>query len=185
MKTLNLSPVLPSETAVRRRKKQGGFTLLEAIIALVIGALVVGGALALSTSASTSQASGQLIRDLTSLRSATKALYFGQGSYGTASLNSVLINGNRVPSTMSVSGTTISSGVNSGAVTVTGATANYTISVTLVPTDVCLSVITGAQGFNSITVGANAAITSFPITPTAASTACALANPQTIVFQAT
>lgn len=171
-------------TLIGRRTNQGGFTLLEAVIALVIGALVVGGALALNTSASSSQISNQLIRDLTSLRSAVKAIYFGQGSYGTASLNSVLINGYRVPSTMSVSGTTISSGVNNGVVTVTGATANYTITVTQVLTDVCLSTIVGARGFNSITVGANAAIVSFPIDPNAASTACALANPQTIIFQA-
>lgn len=170
-----------------RLSRQAGLTLLEVIIALVIAALVVGGALALSNSASSSQSSGQLIRDLTSLRSAVKALYFGQGAYGTGNLNSILVNGNRVPSTMAVTPGTppvIASGVNNGTVVVEGATANYTITVSLVPTDICLSTISGVQGFNTITVGSNPAITAFPISPAIASTACSLAATQTIIFRA-
>ncbi len=169
----------------RVKNKQAGLTLIETIVSLTIFALVVGGALALFGGASSSQASTQMLSDLNALRASTKAMYMGQGGYGTANLNSILVNGNKVPSTMSVTaGTppTISHSLN-GTVVVQGASTNFTITTTSIPTDVCLSLLATSGGWNSVRVGSAAAITTFPITPDTASTACSAAATNTIVFQ--
>jgi len=167
-----------------KAKKQRGLTLIELIASLTVFALVVGGALALFSSSSSSQASIQMTSDLTAIRAATRGLYYGKGGYGTGNLNAVLVNGNKVPTTMTVTaGTppTISHGLG-GAVTIAGASTAFNITVTAVPTDVCMSVLTSSTGWNSITVGSGTAITAFPVQPDAASTACSAAATQTVVF---
>ncbi|MDI1236333.1 MAG: type 4 pilus major pilin [Polaromonas sp.] len=172
---------------ISKAKKQAGLTLIESMAALAIFAVVVGGALALFGGASSSQISTQMTSDLSAIRSAVKSLYFGQGGYGTANLNAVLVNGKKVPTTMSVTaGTppTITHGLN-GTVTATGAATNFTITVTAVPTDVCLNLLSGTNGWNSVTVGSGTAITAFPITPDTASTQCSAAATNTIIFQST
>lgn len=166
-----------------RLNRQAGMTLIEIIVVLAIGALIIGGALSLYSNASSSQSSNQLNSDLTAIRASVKSLYSTQGGYGTASLNSVLINAKKVPTTMSVSGTTISHALN-GTLAVAGATSNFTMTVTAIPTDVCVALLSAASGFSSIQVGSNAARTSFPISPANASTDCAAAATQTIVFTA-
>jgi prepilin-type N-terminal cleavage/methylation domain-containing protein len=168
-----------------KAKKQAGLTLIESMAALAIFAVVVGGALALFGGASSSQISTQMTSDLSALRSAVKEVYMGQGGYGTANLNAVLVNGKKVPTTMTVTaGTppTITHSLN-GTVTATGATTNFTLTVTDMPTDVCLNLITRSTGWTSVKVGSATAITAFPITPDTASTQCSAAATSTIIFQ--
>jgi len=169
-----------------KAKSQAGLTLIETLVALAIFGLVVAGALALFGSASSSQTTTQMKSDLSAIRAATKSLFFGQGGYGTASLGEVLINGNKVPTTMPISGTAPTRVINhsqNGTVTVTGDTSQYTVAVTNISTDVCVGLV-GASGWSSIKIGAGTAITSFPIAPTTASTQCAATNPITITFAA-
>lgn len=172
-------------TRVSKFKKQAGLTLIETIVSLAIVALVIGGALSLYGGASSSQASTQMLSDLNAIRAAVKSLYYGQGGYGTANLNQVLVSGKKVPATMSVTaGTppTITHGLN-GTVTATGSTANFTVTVTEIPTDVCLNLLAASNGWNSVKVGAATAITTFPITPAAAASQCDAAPTNTIAFQ--
>lgn len=164
------------------RRAQRGISLVEVIASLALVALVIGGALALLSSGNTSAQTTQMQRDLVSIRAATQQIYNGQGGYGTGSLNSILINANRVPTTMSISGTTITHALN-GTVTVTGNTANFTITVTNIPSDVCVGLVSGAAGYQSVQVGANPVITTFPVPPGTSSSQCA-GGPKTIVFTA-
>lgn len=166
-----------------RASRQAGMTLIEIIVVLAIGALIIGGALSLYSNASSSQSSNQMNSDLTAIRASVKSLFTAQGGYGTVSLNSVLINAQKVPTTMTISGATINHPLN-GTVTVTGATTNFTVTVTAIPTDVCVSLLSAASGYTSIKVGASAARTTFPISPINASTDCAVAATQTIIFTA-
>lgn len=168
-------------------KKQKGITLMEVIAGLLIIGLVVSGALALFGSADSSQKSNQLTSDLTSLRAAVKGLYASQGGYGAVNMNGTLKNAKRIPSTMTVDAATppvITHSMN-GTVTVTGATSQYTVAVTNIPTDVCVQLLTqSSSGWVSIKVGAAAAITTFPIDPATASstTNCAASNANTVTF---
>lgn len=163
--------------------RQAGLTLIETLVALTIFALVVGGAIALFGSASTSQSTTQFTSDLNSMRAGTKSLYFGQGGYGTTGLGEVLINGQKVPTTMSITGTAPNRVINhsrNGTVTVTGATSQFTVALTNIPTAVCLG-LASMNGWDSVKVGAAAARTP-PVSPAQASTDCSAAATQTITF---
>ena len=152
-------------------KSQLGLTLIETLVSLAIFALVVGGALALFGSASSSQTTTQMTSDLSAIRAATKSLFFGQGGYGAVSLNEVLINGKKVPSTMPITGVAPARVINhsqNGTVTVTGGNTQFTVALTNVSTDVCIG-IASANGWSSLQIGAtNNPV--LPISPATAST---------------
>lgn len=154
---------------------EAGVTLMELIASLSVIAVIIIGALALYGSATTSQASTQLISDITALKGATKQLYLGQGSYGTGSLNTVLINAGRVPTTIKTDATngTLTHSLN-GTVTVTGATGTFTLQVTNIPSAVCTSLMTTAQDWASVNAGGGAR--PLPVTPDTAATDCAGGN---------
>lgn len=165
-------------------KKQRGFTLLEVLTVLVLGGLIVGGALSLFGGASSQQASNQLSSDITALRGAVKGLYSRNGGYGTANLNQVLVNANKVPGTMAVTaGTppTISHTLG-GTVTTVGTGTTFTIAASAIPTDVCVALVSTTNGWTSVQVGTATAITAFPISPDTASGQCAAAATQTLTF---
>lgn len=169
---------------VAKFNKQAGLTLIELIASLAILALVIGGALSLYSSASSSQGSTQMTSELAAIRAATKSLYYGQGGYGTANLNQVLVSGNKVPSTITVAAGTppVLTNSQNGTVTVTGATTNFNITVTNVPTDICTSVLSSTAGWTSVKVGSSAAVVTFPISPDTAATQCSAGATQTIIF---
>lgn len=166
-----------------RIHKQAGMTLIEAIVVITLGALAIGGALSLYNNASAGQHASQMVSDSSAIRASVKSLYANNGGYGVGSLNSVLINSNKVPTSMSVSGTTITHQLN-GTVTVTGATTTFTAAFTNIPTDVCTNLLSASSGYSQIVVGANAAITTFPVSPATASTQCSAAALQTVTFTA-
>lgn len=163
--------------------RQAGMTLIEVLTSLAIFALVVGGAIALYGSASSSQSTTQFTSDLNSIRTATKSVYFGQGGYGTASLGEVLISGKKVPTTMAITGTAPNRAINhslNGTVTVTGATSQFTVAVSNIPTAVCQG-LAAMNGWDSVQVGSNAVRTP-PVSPSTASSDCSAASAQTITF---
>lgn len=165
-------------------RHQAGVTLMELMMSLAIAALVVVGALSLYSGTSSTNTSTQLMKDIMGLRSATQQFFMGQGSYGTASLNQALITANKVPGTMTVSGTSILT-ANGGQVTVTGATTNFTISVTNVDASVCSTVLANTStGWSSVTVNGGSAITAFPISPlvSTSANACGGTAPFTITW---
>lgn len=163
--------------------RQRGLTLVETLVALAIFALVVGGSIALFGSASNSQSTTQLTSDLNAIRSSTKSLYFGQGGYGTTSLNEVLINSKKIPATFSITGTAPARVINhsmNGTVAVTGSNSAFTVTTTAMPTAVCIGLAT-MNGWDLVKVGTAAARTP-PVSPAQASTDCSAAATQDIVF---
>lgn len=162
--------------------KQAGLTLIEAIAFLGILALVVVGALSLYGTASSSQSSTAHISELQALKTATQQLWAGQGGYGSVSLNDTLIAAKRVPTSLPVSGSTITNAW-SGAVTVTGVTSTFTVDTTLVPKDVCVTLMTaGGSGWKSVKVGAGTVRTP-PVAPATAASDCSGAT-NTLTFTA-
>jgi len=166
--------------------RQAGLTLIETLVSLAIFALVIAGAIVLFNSASTTQTTAQLASDLQGIRASVKALYYGQGTYGSSTnLNAVLVNGKRVPGSMTVtagSPPTINHSLN-GTVTVTGNGANFTVALTNIPTAVCVGLMT-QQGWDTIQVGSAAART-VPVSPATASDDCDNAATQTMTFSST
>lgn len=154
--------------------RQRAVTLMELIASVAIMAILVVGALTLYSSAQSGSNTTQLLRDLTGVSAATKSLFAGQGSYGTtAALNATLIASKAIPSSWTVSGSTVTHQLN-GNVTVTGNAANFTIQLDAIPQDVCVKLLSNSStGWSSVKVGASGtAQTSFPISPVSASTLC-------------
>lgn len=158
-----------------RLKKQIGMTLIEMITSLAILALVIGGALALYSSAATSQSSTQFSSDMSAIRSTIRSAFYGQAAYGAAAgtnLNTVLISGKRVPTTMASSGSVITHSLN-GTMTATGYVSNYAVALTNIPLAVCMNLLTSASGWGQVLVTTGVVQTTFPISPATAATECA------------
>ena len=160
------------------KSSQAGVTLMEMIAALAIIGIIIVGSLALYNAAISSQSSTQLVQDLTALRASVKQLWLGQGSYGASggtNLNDTLVASNRLPTTLKVDASTSPDTmyhVLNGTVTVVGFPTNFTIELANIPKDICITLLTNTSGWTSVTVGASAAMTTFPITPATASTTC-------------
>lgn len=163
-------------------RRQQGASLLEVISYLGVAAIVVIGAVALLTQAFSGANANRALEETVGLRTGIKKLYMGQAAgFGTGSINSTLVAASVFPSTLSISGSTVTNAWN-GAVTVTGATSTYDISYAAVPKDVCANLVSaqGSQGWISVAVNGAAAMTP-PITPATAATACGTAT-NTIVW---
>jgi type II secretory pathway pseudopilin PulG len=174
---------------IQNIKRQTGISLMEVISSLLIMGLVVAGALALFGNADSSQKTNQMQADVTALRAAIKGLYTGQGGYGAAELNTTLKAANKIPSDLSVDASTppVITHTMNGTVALMGATTAFTITLTSIPTDVCVGLLTNMSGsWTSAKVGAAAAISTFPIPPATAASAtnCSAATTNTIVLTA-
>lgn len=164
--------------STHRIKKQVGMTLLELIASLSVVAMVVVGALALYQSANASQRTTQITQELTAIRSATKQLWQGQGTFGTsgANLNNILVSAKKMPTTIRVDTSTTPNTLThaaNGTVSITSSVTTFDVALTNITEELCIPLLTGAQGWVSVTVAGSAAINSFPIAPAVATTACA------------
>lgn len=169
-----MKPTLPKQHVITKPNyKQRGSSLLEVIAFLGIAALVILGAVSLLTSAFSSAQSNRGTEEVVSIRTSVKKLYAGaSGVYGTEPLTESLNQAKIFPATLTYNAATKSM-VNSwgGAITVTGATNTFVINYSNVPQDVCISMVSGASGWASITDG-KTPIATFPATPTAAAATC-------------
>ncbi|GAA4023197.1 type 4 pilus major pilin [Actimicrobium antarcticum] len=173
---------LHQRISVTRLPQQRGASLLEGIAYLGIAAIVVLGAVSLLTGAFSSAQSNRVVEEVISIRTGVKKLYMGQASsYGAVSLNANLISANVFPATLAVGAGAAVTNTWGGTVTVTGAGSAFTIAYTLVPTDACINIISGASGWTSIASG-GAGITVFPATPAAAALECTGAAANTITW---
>jgi hypothetical protein len=163
-----------------RADRQAGASLLEGIAYLGIAAIVVLGAVSLLTGAFSSAKSNQSMEESVALRTAVRKLYIGQ-TFPVGNMIPDLVAANAIPNTIPRSGTgdaTTLSNNWGGAITVVGTANNFTITYNLVPQDVCISMLSGANGWTSI--GGD---TVFPFTTASARAVCATAT-NTVAFVA-
>lgn len=164
-------------------KKQAGMTLVELMIVLAIAAFVIGGAIALMKTVQSSSEEQRLATDMMSIRSIVKTKYLGQGTYGTGNISQLIYNSQKYPTTLTWSATNSNfTTYNGGSVTVTGNGANFSVVLTNVPQASCADLLSASSGWTSIQVGGSAAITTFPISPTVADTACGTGTNPTFTF---
>jgi len=173
--------------AMHGGRLQSGFTLLEMIAVIALGAVLIAGALKLFNSSTSKSNSLAMAIDLNALRTNTQSLYNGQGGYGTGVLNQTLITASQVPTDLTVSGSSITTS-NGGAFTITGATNAFTIALSNLPSDVCSSMVANSStGWKSVQVGTGAAITAFPVSPDTATSDsnCGGTPPFTVTWTST
>ncbi len=173
-------------TRIKSLKKQAGVTLMELIAGLSVMAVVVVGALALYQSATASQQTTQLTQDLAAIRASVKQMWQGQGSFGAngTNLNSVLVTAKRIPTTIRVDSSTTPPTLThaaNGTVNLVSSVTSFDVTLTNIGEELCIPLLTGAQGWVSVTVGGGTAVTSFPVAPAVAATSCAAGS--TVVFR--
>ena len=170
-----------TRNAPRYLSRQRGASLLEGIAYLGIAAIVVLGAVSLLTGAFSSAQSNRVSEEVISIRTGVKKLFMGESAgYGAAPLDAMMISAKVIPTTLTVTAGVINNAWG-GTVAIAGATNQFTITYTLVPQDACISLISGASGWFSITAGGAAAILTFPAKPSDAVIQCA-APTNTIVW---
>lgn len=164
--------------------KQRGVTLMELIASLAVMSVIVVGAVALYGSASSSEMSTTMSKDLNAIQAATKQIFNGQGTYGASgtNLNNILVTAKKIPTTIAVDTTATPNTLthrNNGTVTVASTGSSFTIALTQIPVDVCIPLMTNASSWKAIEVTGGAVQTSFPIPPTTADTQCKLGTTMT------
>jgi outer membrane murein-binding lipoprotein Lpp len=160
----------------RSRHAQRGASLLEAIAYLGIAAIVVIGAVALLNGAFSSAGTNELSEQVAAIQAGVKKLYMGQTSGYTNVSNSVLAAAGVFPSTVPVASGGAATNNWGGTVTVSSAsTGTFDIAYTNVPSAVCINAVTAGGSWTAIKIGTNS-VTTFPITPSVASTDCGSGN---------
>jgi hypothetical protein len=172
-----------------RLQRQRGASLLEGIAYLGIAAIVILGAVSLLTSAFSNALTNRASEEVVSIRTGVIKLFMAQSAnYGTADMTGLLISAGVFPNTLSQTpavGQAAAAVVNAwnGAVIVTGANSQFTISYASVPENACINLLSGATGWAQIAVNGNAGIgvNGAQITPANAIAACTT-NTNTIVW---
>ena len=126
--------------------RERGATLIEAVLFTVIALGLITGGVVFFEQASMSAKTNATIRQLASLQSQVRSLHQSQPDFGTADMTTLLITTNAVPS--SLQRDTDSDGdpdsiVSNlgGTITVTGATAQFSVAITDVPVDICSRIV--------------------------------------------
>ncbi len=171
------------KTSSRNKQYERGATLIEAALFTVIALGTIIGGIVFFQQASISAKTNEMVRTLASLQTQVRALFQTQASFGTSGLNTLLITSNAVPSNIlqdSDNDGDMDALVHGfgGAITVTGATGQFTIAMADVPVDVCTRIIafdasgngTIGSGIASVTDGTQT--DSDGITSSAADTFC-------------
>lgn len=163
--------------------RERGATLIEAVLFTVIALGLITGGVVFFEQASMSAQTNSTVRLLASLQSQVRALHQSQAEFGTAAMTTLLITTNAVPTSRQrdsdSDGTadTIVSNMG-GTVTVTGATANFTVKVEDVPVDICSRVVpfndigSGPVGTGIVSVGDGTDTDSDGLTSAEAATFC-------------
>ena len=128
------------------RKRQGGYTLIELGIVLLIIALIAAGILAKSyfqKSTANGQTEQSTITAVIGALPNAKGTMGTAGTYGTAGTNlvSYLVTGKVIPTTYSTTATTITNAWG-GAITAVSTGAGWTVTDNSLPNDICLSLAT-------------------------------------------
>lgn len=162
---------------MKLKSKQTGFGALEVMIALMIGALVIIGAVAWYQKLTTSQNNSDELSNLSSLTTNIRQLRTISG-YGTSGVNLVpiLINAGGIPDNM-----TVTAGVPynafGGAVSIQSTGLGFTITYAGLPAENCIFLATKGASSNTTQTKINGGgLVTGEISASAASTGCSTAS---------
>lgn len=164
----------PAKALIQRRSpKQGGFGALEVMIALMIGAIVIIGAVVWYPKLTNNSNNGEELSNISSLLTNTRQLKTASG-YGASGTDLIptLLNGGGIPDNMQKSGGAVFNAWD-GAVTIKSTGTGYILTYAGLPAQNCIFFATKASNSSSITTSINgAAGVTGEITSVVASAAC-------------
>lgn len=157
--------------------RQRGVTLIEGLLFIVLALSFVISGIVLFQNAQLSNRVTETTRGLVSISSEVRAIHQNSDSFGTESLDSLLLDAGAVPNNF-IDGTNIRHLFNNGALEVTGVSQQFTITLQDVPQAACirLSVANangqGPAGTGVASVAINGNPPALPVTPTSAQSNC-------------
>lgn len=122
---------------MKKMYNRSGFSLLELLLVVAVGAILLLAGLAIYRNVTNNTNLNESARLLNVIKQETQRLFQGEGEYGDAELNDILINAEVIPSS-ALNGDEIRHPYNS-TVTVTGTDDTFTVLFTDVPQSACLS----------------------------------------------
>ena len=145
------------KTIPSHRKNEAGFTLLELLLVVGVGAVLLLAGIGTFQLVSQGNNVNEGSRLLATVKQGTQSLYQGQTTYGTGSLNAILVNAGVFPQS-ALDGTTPVTPWNTNLI-VTGATGEFTVDFRDLPEEACIQMYSNAvftdPDFVSVQVGAS------------------------------
>lgn len=176
---MNTSVDCPDLTAEAvPESRQAGASLVEAVLFLVIVAVILIGVFALFSGAFSSSKVQNEMNYVQALAGDVESLYATNHDYGTADITATLTSTRSAPPPMIVGATLVNSW--GGAVTVTGASSVFTINYAGVPQKECIQL--SQISVNPTAVSVNGTALTLPLTVTAVTAACSSATSNTIAW---
>ena len=140
-----------------KNKSQKGFSLLELLLVVAVGAILLLAGLAVYRNVTDNSKVNEAMRLLNVTKQETQKLFQGEGNYPAQSLNAVLVDSNAFP-TSALNGTQARHPYN-GDITVTGLGRTFSIDFADVPEASCIklggSFAAEDADFVSLTIGGN------------------------------
>jgi type II secretory pathway pseudopilin PulG len=158
--------------------RQAGASLVEAVLFLVVVAVILIGVFALFSGAFSSSKVQTEMSYVQALAGDVESLYATNHDYGTADITATLTSTKNAPSPMIVGATLVNSW--GGQVTVTGASTVFIISSAGIPQKECIQL--AQVSINPVAISINGTAQTLPLTVAAATTACSSATSNTIAW---
>lgn len=161
-------------------RRQSGASLMEAMIFLVIGALVVAAVVGMGVKVFGANNEKRTNEQVVEISTGIRNLFAGQAAFGVANANllSSLFTANLLPSDVPTTGAGAAMTANNvygGAMTVAvgAATNRYVIGIASVDDDVCIKLASKTQpGWVSVAINGGVAITALPVPVATAGAQC-------------
>ena len=154
--------------------KNRGFTLVETLLVLGFAGILIAGAMGLYTVSRASTTATQLANDIDIVSQIIERYLMGYGRPSdNTSLNPMLIDSGKLPSSVRNTADTNLSNAYGGTVTTNYNAGSYTITVSGIPRSGCIAIATALPAkWDSVTIGSGEAITTVPMPVATAETAC-------------
>lgn len=176
-KDLSAQAVAGNTINTAKSRKQAGASLFEALMFIVVGALVIAGVIGLGVKVFNTNTENRSNEQLVEISTAIKSVFAGQQNYGTAGTNLLptLNTANSLPSDLSYdTGTSTATNLYGGGVEVEANGTTYTVAFNDLNDDVCVKMATKTQpGWVSVEINASGTpIVSLPVAPATAVAQC-------------
>lgn len=123
---------------MNKYKNKAGFSLLELLLVVAVGAILLLSGLAIYRNVTNNTNINEATRLLSVIKQETQRLFQGEGEYGSASIEDVLINAEVIPSSALRGTDKIMSPFNAR-IRVNGDDATFTVEFKSVPRSACIS----------------------------------------------
>lgn len=121
----------------KTKTKQSGFSLLELLLVVAVGAILLLAGLAVYRNVTNNTNANEAARLLNIIKQETQRLYQGEGQYGTGSLNAVLRNAEVIPAS-ALNDNQVRHPYN-GTVGINGDDDTFTVLFNNIPQSACMS----------------------------------------------